>query len=340
MSKRERYGALDGLRAYAAICILIMHVLANGNYVLSGFVVERIIPKWMLFVFLFMMVSAFSLCCGYFEEFLNRQIDYRQFYKKRFLKIWPLFALLCLCELIISPSRGALYESLANLTMCFAFLPNHNISVIGVGWFLGVLVIFYMIFPFFCSLMSNKKSAWGTFAVACILHMLCRIYFFDEGHVLPGFDEKQNFAYCAMYFVAGGLLYLYREKLSEISERYRWIVLIACALVTFLMIMIGANTILVVLVFSLYIMYAIGNQGGVLENRFTRFISGISLEIYLCHMSVFRVLEKLKLTQLFGNNSWSFLTMVIVTFGGTVAFAVLIKKMFDRAAKLIKPDKH
>ena len=67
---KERYSSLDGLRAFAAIGIAIMHILANidiepdKNLLLYG----TNIPSLTHFVYLFFMISAFSMCCGYYEE--------------------------------------------------------------------------------------------------------------------------------------------------------------------------------------------------------------------------------------------------------------------------------
>ena len=41
--------------------------------------------------------------------------------------------------------------------------------------------------------------------------------------------------------------------------------------------------------------------GGVLVNPVAKFLGGICFEIYLCHMVIYRVLEKLHLVHLFGN---------------------------------------
>jgi peptidoglycan/LPS O-acetylase OafA/YrhL len=65
---KERYDNLDGLRAYAAIGIVMMHVLANSRYVVNGFLFSRMIPSFTDFTFLFMVISAFSMCCGYYEK--------------------------------------------------------------------------------------------------------------------------------------------------------------------------------------------------------------------------------------------------------------------------------
>lgn len=43
MDNRTRYEGIDGLKAYAIIGIALMHVLANGEYGIGGFVFERLI---------------------------------------------------------------------------------------------------------------------------------------------------------------------------------------------------------------------------------------------------------------------------------------------------------
>ena len=63
-TKADRYEGIDGLKAYAIIGIALMHVLANGEYGVGGFVFERLIPSFTNLVFLFMMVSGFGMCCG------------------------------------------------------------------------------------------------------------------------------------------------------------------------------------------------------------------------------------------------------------------------------------
>ena len=160
-TKADRYEGIDGLKAYAIMGIALMHVLANGEYGIGGFVFERLIPSFTNLVFLFMMVSGFGMCCGYYQKIIDQKISVEDFYKKRYIKIWPYFALLCALDFVISPSKESLFEIFANLTLCQGLLPNAKISVIGVSWTLAVIFAFYMLFPFFCFLIGNKKRAWG-----------------------------------------------------------------------------------------------------------------------------------------------------------------------------------
>jgi peptidoglycan/LPS O-acetylase OafA/YrhL len=115
---KERYEGIDGIKAYAIIGIVLMHVLTNGEYALGGFVFGRVIPSFTNLVFLFMMVSGFGMCCGYYQQIKDCKISMEEFYIKRYIKIWPYFALLCVLDFVISPSEDSLYEVFANLTLC------------------------------------------------------------------------------------------------------------------------------------------------------------------------------------------------------------------------------
>lgn len=78
-TKVERYEEIDGLKAYSIIGIVLMHVLVNGEYGIGGFVFERLIPSFTNLVFLFMMVSGFGMCCGYYQRIIDQQIRIEEF---------------------------------------------------------------------------------------------------------------------------------------------------------------------------------------------------------------------------------------------------------------------
>ena len=229
-TKADRYEGINGLKAYAIIGIALMHVLSNGKYELGGFVFEKLIPNFTNLVFLFMMVSGFGMCCGYYQKIIDRKISVEEFY----IKIWPYFALLCVLDFVISPSKNSLYEVFANLTLCQGLLSNANISVIGVSWTLAVILVFYMLFPFFCFLIGNKKRAWGV------------------------------------------------------------------------------------------------------VNPVAKFLGSISFEIYLCHMVIYRVLEKLHLVHLFGNGLLAYIFTAVAVICGSVVFSVCAKWFLNKIETFLK----
>ena len=186
-----------------------MHMQVNNKYDISGYLYNTVIPSFTNFVFLFMTVSAFGMCCGYYEKFKNQRISLSDFYAKRFKKIFPFFSILVLIDVLLSPSRNTLYEAFADLTLLFGFLPNAgNITVIGVGWFLGLVFVFYLCFPFFCVLLETKRRAWFAFGISLLYNFVCANYF-EVG--------RSNILYSACFFLAGGLIYLYRHEFAKLN---------------------------------------------------------------------------------------------------------------------------
>lgn len=147
------------MKAFAAIGIMLMHIRANGNYYIDGYLYNTVILSLTDFVFLFMVISAFGLCCGYFEKMASKNVDILGFYSRSFQKIFPFFALMVLIDILTSPSKDAVKEAFADLTLMFGFLPNPgSISVIGVGWFIGLIFVFYLCFPFFASCWFQNRG--------------------------------------------------------------------------------------------------------------------------------------------------------------------------------------
>ena len=61
----------------------------------------------------------------------------------------------------------------------------------------------------------------------------------------------------------------------------------------------------------------------------TKFISGISMEIYLSHMVMFRVVEKTRLNQMFGNGVLQYIVTVMLVLAATIVFSVVMKKVIN-----------
>lgn len=326
--KEKRYEGIDGLKAYAIIGITLMHVLANGEYELGGFVYERLIPSFTNLVFLFMMVSGFGMCCGYYQKIIDQKISVEDFYKKRYIKIWPYFALLCVLDFVILPSKESLFEVFANLTLCQGLLPNAKISVIGVSWTLAVIFVFYMLFPFFCFLMGNKKRAWKVAVAALLFNWLCGNYF-NAGRI--------NIVYDAIYFITGGLIFLYRKELAEFAAKYKVIagaILLATTVIYFT---VGVSTLTILFFCVAALVYTLGcNRRGGLVNPVVKFLGGICFEIYLCHMVIYRVLEKLHLIHLFRNSMLAYIFTAVAVICGSVVFSVCAKWFLNKIEIFLK----
>ncbi len=337
----SRYDSLDGLRTFSAVAIVAMHIYANFGVKFDNFVFSKIISSFGMLTLLFMMLSGFSMCCGYYDKIINGKISITKFYEKRYTKILPFFALLTLIDVLANRSINSVFEGFANLTLGFGLLPNANIQVIGMGWTLGTIFTFYMLFPFFCFLLKNKKMAWFSLIITGVYNYLCLNYFFNENHMLEGFWSAQNIVYCSMFFIAGGLIYLYRNEITKVLSKFHWAVLIIALVLSIIYYVsdgLLANNYFYLIVFSIWLIYGLHSKNIVLNNPVTKFISGVSMEIYLAHMFAFRIIEKVNLKYLFGKSILSYVITLCMTLLATIIFAVVVKWLFGKIGKIYKRE--
>ena len=319
--KSSRFDSIDGLRMIACIGIVLMHVLSNMKNIDLGSIPNSIIGQFTNFVFLFMVISSFGMCCGYFNKIKNNEISPENFYSKRIKKILPFFLFLVLVDIIIEHSFEAIIEGFADSTLLFGLLQK-NITVIGVGWFLGLVFIFYLMFPYFTYLFSNKKRAWFTIIIA-LLMSLSSIYYFKVG--------RSNMFYSFIYFCIGGMIYLYKDYIINFFKNNRLIGILLIITSTFLYFILPLENEYLCLIRNIILSisllcYAISYSSIILNNKITRFIGNISFEIYLCHMVIFRIVEKLKVADLFNNIWLSYILTFVLVFCGSILMALIFKK--------------
>ena len=87
-------------------------------------------------------------------------------------------------------------------------------------------------------------------------------------------------------------------------------------------------------------MYAISIESKFLSNKAMSFLSGISLELYLAQMVIFRVVEKAGLLYKLGNGWISFVFVWIVIVAGLIVFIEIWKQAYVFAQKKLKKAKN
>ena len=333
----KRYQGISGLKGIAILLIVLLHVGVNGNYNINDYINQNTISQLGIMVQLFFMVSAFGMCCGYYNKIKNNEISLNEFYGKRYRKIWPFFMLIVLMEVIFSGlSKKIFTEAFLDATLVFGFLPKGNIEVVGIGWTLGVIFAFYILFPFFVFLMGNRRRAWMTLAVCLIIRFACGEYFVNDGSTV-----MVNVLLWSTQFVTGGLIFLYKDMLVEKLHHKKILQISALLILVTAGIINGVylhfdemDKILLLLIFGMLIIYAISNHSFLLENRAVMFVGRYCLEIYLSHMVIFRLIEKLSLHQMINNQAGAFVFTYILTVVGTLAFSVAVNYVLERIGKV------
>lgn len=347
---KERYDNLDGLRTISCLCIIAMHIKANGEYSINP-LLQAFMISWTHFVLLFLMISGFGMFCGYYEKFKTGEITLNRFYGKRYTKILPFFVLLILIDIVMNKSIFHVVEGITEATMVFGLLPNNQPDVIGVSWTLGVIFLFYILFPFFVFMFWTKRRAWFSFLMSILISIFCTIYYFTNKFVTEDFVARHNFLYCAPFFAGGAMVYLYRIKIKSFITKYRWLSLVVglcLSMICFFLPNDGDNADLFILlrylpVFLFWLMYAISVESKLLNNKVTNFLSGISMEMYLSHMLIFRIVEKLKGLYIFGHGYASlFLAFLLVVSGLLIfiwAWKTIANKVFLEIGKRKRVNK-
>lgn len=323
----ERYESINGLRVFAAIGILILHVYSNITIKpTDNFFTETIKVLFPGFTILFMTLSGFSMFCGYYTKFKENKISLNDFYIKRYKKTIPFFALLTLIDISITRSYESVFEGIANITLAFGLLPNAgDIQVIGVGWFLGVLFLFYMLFPFFVFLLWTKKRAWIVMFISVAFSVMCSYYFEID---------RRNMIWSAPFFVLGGLIYLYINNIKNFIRRFPNKYLFFCIFLIFMYLYVYVikkveigNFEVKMVIFCLWLFYAISIDSKFMHNKFIDYICSFRLEIYLSHMMIFRAIEMIHLEYYIKQCDILFITTLILTIIGTILFAHLTKRI-------------
>ena len=341
VSSNNRYENLDGLKVIAAFGIVAMHVSANMGHPLTSIFTTNIIGTMTHFVKLFLILSGFGMCCGYYVKFKEGKADIEKFYKRRFSKNMPFFVLLVFIDTLVS-IRGVIWRDVfASLTMAFNLMPTHDMSIVGVGWTLGAIFVFYFLFPFYVFLLSTKKRAWCTAGICLILNWCCCNYYEFVGKA-----DGANFLFLSVYFVVGGMIYLYKEdiekKMRQVPVYVAILVILVILLVTIVWYLIPSSefsvwfTLKTIILFVVWIVAAISYKSKILGNSITKKLSKVSLEIYLSHMMLFRVVEKIGFSNRITNKNISYLTTLFFTIILTIIFSVFAKSVIDSCLRKLK----
>ena len=129
----------------------------------------------------------------------------------------------------------------------------------------------------------------------------------------------------------GGVIFLYKDKVKELVSCHKWIVLILCLGLTCIYWFVPqsnggfAFVVIMSVITSSWLCYAIGTNGTVLNNRIVSYLSSISLEIYLCHMACYKVVGFMHLPNYIDNIYLVYWLSCILTLCVAVAFSHVAK---------------
>ena len=240
-NRKPRIAAWDYARIISAFVVVLVHtaIKVQDTYGLEMAFTKIPLSNWAVVVFF--VLSGASLIVNYplissFQEAVS-------FYKKRFRKIFPMFWFVWFVMFVL---KAVMKRSLfwggnplkILLSVCgldgylHYIIPNYY----SVGeWFLGALIILYVLYPLLLSFMNNK-TARVVFSVLLVAAYLANLLFFSFQ-----MDKFRNPLSCILVFWVGMLIgkYYHADSFQKFLRSLPALVGTVALLAVFLLVPMG-----------------------------------------------------------------------------------------------------
>ena len=173
---RVYFSNLNGVRALAALMVVISHIeLHKVDFHVARIPYITILNFGKTGVTIFFALSGFLITYLLLEEKRNfSAVNFKAFYIRRMLRIWPLYFLLVIVGFFIYPAQGsatALWLSIffmPNLAFCLQMLPD----IFNPIWSIGTEEQFYIFHPHFFRIKNNKNLLYAFIAFIIFMWVL------------------------------------------------------------------------------------------------------------------------------------------------------------------------
>jgi peptidoglycan/LPS O-acetylase OafA/YrhL len=149
--------ALDGMRAFAIVPVLVFHIGVRGLF-----------PGGYLGVDVFFVLSGFLITTLLLQEVDRGGIRFGAFYARRALRLFPALAgAICLAVLLaelVDHNRGLAGATIKALPFVIFYVGNwwratgHSLGLLGHTWSLAVEEQFYLVWPVLLGLLSRRLT--------------------------------------------------------------------------------------------------------------------------------------------------------------------------------------
>ncbi len=250
-SAENEIPALHGLRALSVLGIIVYHawyISADLTAVWMPDIVARFLTNLTTTVNLFFMLSGYLITAGLLREWeKNGRIDFRNFYTKRTLRIFPSYYLLVffmiyfvgtqikfmtgLPELTPDQQRmlAGMQRTYDNRIWDLVYLSNFvEKRLVEHGWTLSIEEQYYLVFPFLASFFIfrlNRTHRLYALIVLYFIPLLCRLYYLYV-NVTPDSDFKvyyyshTRFDSILVGVLIAVLLHDWRDACNRFMERH------------------------------------------------------------------------------------------------------------------------
>jgi peptidoglycan/LPS O-acetylase OafA/YrhL len=330
---------LDGLRAIAAIAVMLTHISSwipsEGKFYTD---LKRIISfnnnGGNYGVIFFFILSGFLISYLLFlEKATNNKVNLRMFYIRRILRIWPLYYLTIFIGFFIYPIYDPSQLITASKVYYGLFLANFDhiyngspgIGILGVHWSVAVEEQFYLFWPLIFFIKNDKIKV----VVFLTLVILSQIFYSNQ---TEWSSAKYHFFSCIRYLGSGAVIgyisYFYNQKIkwffTKFPRIFTLVIYVTCVLFLFFSRQLNQihgvfdriSEFLPIIFFSLVIMDQNYNSASFIQIgkfKILNWLGKISYGIYLIHMIAISIVNALFFQ--YGSNFFmlKFLISILIT---------------------------
>lgn len=144
-SNNFEYG-LEALRGFAALVVVISHIINYGKFIDPSYFPVELISIYNgghLMVLLFLVISGYVIAIS--TKQLASWNEIKNYFYKRFVRIYPIYVLCVVMTLLISSSSYSLFVVASNLTFTNVLFSTVLLDN-GPIWSLHYEVLFYVVF--------------------------------------------------------------------------------------------------------------------------------------------------------------------------------------------------
>ncbi|HTJ49810.1 MAG TPA: acyltransferase [Cyclobacteriaceae bacterium] len=353
MKQTIYFKGLNGLRAIAAIAVLFSHTThALREFGLDSFVFGKYADgtaKTTLLagfgVSIFFALSGFLITYLLLEEKNLQEINIRNFYIRRILRIWPLYYLYLILSILTLILFDLPFEKKSVLYYTF-MLPNIPfvfggiMPFVGHYWSLGVEEQFYAFWPW---IVKKRKELLHTTILFCVsLFLLKFVLRFTDLQMNQG---EMSWPYqmlhvtrfhCMLIGAIGAILYFQKNKffiwLSDniVTQIISWLVILLTAINGFhILSFLDNEFISIITVFIIIGQIQKTHRLINLDFSFFDFVGKISYGIYVIHPLVIFYLSKvIQFTD--KSSMFNYTIVYFIVFLTTIITAYLSYHFFEK----------
>lgn len=349
-----RFGSIDFFRGVAVILVVFFHAYIAFNLNDPGYpsFFLKYVPLGQYGVQMFFILSAFTLCNSFQQSIsISEKNRIRNFYIRRFFRIYPLFFVLLVLLLFVRENNGSpTFIFLNFLFVNNIYPPIGNMGIVPFSWTLNVEMLFYLLFPFLFSRLLPSKwliflpVVFYSFYIVCFnlahqhAEFLTRTFGITHAHI-DAFGYRNLLSQISVFMLG---FILYRELLGKRKDPFSFSNLFIFALLVVNLLHPIQHPFLVVSYawyFLIYLLFEYDFRKLILNP--IRRIGVCSYNIYLLHFFGIKLVQYFNLDYLTGNQMLDhlirFVIILLFAWGiGEISRVVIEKPGIALGKKLIR----